>query len=392
MAGIDLRRSLASEKFLFPAVGVVAGVVAFTILYLVWPADVAGPVSGRAAASSAARSTETPLSGLAQVRDLKAVTGSRAVTVSWTALSGPPGISYVAKAVPEDAQLETRTCTTSAGSCVIDGLTNGAPYTIEVRIQDGDGALSAPQLAAATPRPDILASESSALWLDADDTSAFGGSAATAGAPVSEWHDKSGRGSVVTQAATTAQPLVAVLGKRRALKFSGSQSLAVADSRLPSGTDPSTVFVVVRLDDVDAAKSCFEHVLAWGSAQPGAARILHKGCSTLMAYVETYGTGTTITPTKAWPIGRTALLSASITKSGLDVRMNGSPSYSWTAPADVPTNTASHQPFTVGGALWWGGSAGWVGLIGEVAVLSGAVSPADRNDVEQYLVRKWSIS
>jgi hypothetical protein len=162
-------------------------------------------------------------------------------------------------------------------------------------------------------------------------------------------------------------------------------------SGLPSGSTSSLVFVVVQLDDPHPAASCFEHVLAWGSAQPGAARIIHKGCETPWAFTETYGTYTAMKPTRPWPVGRMAMLSANITKHGVDVRMNGSPDYSWKAPANVPTNTVPQKTAMIGGAPWWGAQAGWPGLIGEVIVLSGEISTTERGKVEQYLIRKWNI-
>jgi hypothetical protein len=42
MIGLDLRRSLNSDRFLFPAVGVAAGVVAFAAVHLLWPSGAGG--------------------------------------------------------------------------------------------------------------------------------------------------------------------------------------------------------------------------------------------------------------------------------------------------------------------------------------------------------------
>ncbi|WP_322767505.1 fibronectin type III domain-containing protein [Frankia sp. Cr1] len=384
------RKPRSSEKLLFPVVGVVTGLLTFAGLQFLWPLKAAAPKASETIAT-AAPTQQPQKSGPLPVLDLRTDTGNGAVTVSWTISSGVQG-SYITKAIPEDKKLETRECTTLARSCVIDGLTNGASYTIEVRSEDNERALSAPRLSQAMPHPDILASESSALWLDANDTSTVGDSAAEPGSPVSKWRDKSGRGYVAAQTEPPAQPLVTTLGKLRALKFSGNQNLTFGDSRLPSGSEPSTLFVVARLDDPNAAASCFEHLLAWGSAQPGGARIVYKGCSTPMGYVETYDTNKTMQPTKEWPVGKMALLSATVTKAGIGVRMNGSPSYSWATPSDVQTNTAPRQTVMVGGAPWWKTQAGWVGSIGELVVLSGEISTGQQAEVEQYLIRKWSIS
>jgi hypothetical protein len=323
------------------------------------------------------------------VDDVRVAGGSGAVTVSWAAPPDARDVSFEVTAVPEDRGLKASRCSTRALSCVVKGLTNGAGYTIEVRVRSTDGAMSAPQRAHMVPRPDILTSKTSVLWLDADDVATVVSS--SPGGPVSQWRDKSGRGNSAAQPTAATRPSTGITGKRRALKFNGTQGMIVDGRRLPSESTPSLVLVAARLDDPLAASSCFAHVLAWGSGEPGAARIIHKGCGEASAYGETYGTYTAMKPRKAWPVGRMALLSVEFTKSRVDVRMNGAPDYSWTAPADLQTRTLPQPDARIGSAAW-APNAGWKGLIGEVIILAGNVDPADRDQVERYLIRKWSIS
>jgi hypothetical protein len=382
-------QSRRSGQFLYPVVGVVVGVLAFAALYLLWPGGAVGPARGERLTDSADLSGVDP--GPQPVENVTVSAGDKKISVSWSDTSGAPSAAYQVEATQIDERQNSRTCVAETGSCVIEGLTNGVTYAIEVRSVGADGALSAPQRVRATPYPDALTSKSAALWLDADDPSTLRGAGLTVGSPVVEWHDKSGRGYVATQTETTAQPLIAELGERRALEFSGNQSLAFDGTGLPEGAAPSTIFVVARLVDLDPTNSCFAHVLAWGANASAAARSVHKGCETALAYVDTFDTYEAMQPTKPWPEGKTALLSAIVTESRVRVRMDGVSSYSWSAPAGLFVNTAPAQTFTVGGAQWWGNEAGWTGLICEIVILSGRVNAADYRQIEGYLARKWSI-
>lgn len=395
-------------SLLFPAIGVIAGVTAFAVLYFGWPAVIPGLDAPRQAPRPQA--TDRAGAGPSAVRGLQVVAGDGAITVSWQ----PPAdasaaAAYVVEAVPDDGDLETRRCATTARSCVVGGLTDGALYNVAVRTEDDAGALSAPQRAEETPRPDLLVASSSALWLDAADPAtldlasawpaagtaalASPASGAMSGAvgSVLRWHDKSGRGIVASQPAAAARPLLSVLGKRAALMFAGAQNLTFDGSQLPSGSTESTAFVVVREDDPHAPSSCFAHVLAWGANRTGQARAVLKGCSTNMAYLDTFDTWTAMKPAKPWPTGQVALLTATVTRSAVEVRMNRRPDYTWPIPAATPLVTGIRQAAAIGGAPWWRDSAGWIGLIGEVIVLSGPLGTGDRNRVEQYLARKWGI-
>lgn len=385
--------SRGSGKVLFPAVGVIAGLTAFVVLSALWPhgsVALRGPQApGTASASASPLRSQSP--GPPMVQNLSAAGGDSAVTVSWAAPADQQSVSYVVEAVPDDRGLKPLKCVTRKLSCSFDDLTNGVAYTVDVRIQNAVGTLSAPQRASAIPHPGILTSKSSVLWFDANDMTTV--SASSAGdSPVSQWRDKSGRKNVATQSTEFSRPSLSVVGKHRALKFSGNQNMIFDGRGLPSGSTPSLIFVAARLDDPDAAKSCFDHVLAWGSDRPGAGRIIHKGCGTRGAFAETFGTYLDMKPTKPWPVGQMGVLSADITGPRIDVRMNGVRSYSWTAPSKIRTDTVPRQAAMIGGAPWAGNTTGWIGLIGEVIVLSGKIGAADRDGVERYLIRKWGPS
>jgi hypothetical protein len=316
---------------------------------------------------------------------LRVVAGDGSARVSWTAPAGVRGPRYVVSAVPDNTALPQSGCVTAALSCVIGGLADGVTYTVRLDAGDAAGAVIAPALAEVTPYPAVLASRASALWLDADDIPA------AAGTPVSFWPDGSGQGNNARQAQAGNQPVLSTLGSHKAVRFSGSQNLLMDGDRLPSGTTPSVIFAVAQLDDPRAAADCYEHLLSWGTAITGEARMIYKGCSTTLAYAETFNTYPLMHPRYAWPQGRPVLVTAEITGSGISVWMDGSLDYSWRNPPGVVTDTVPQETAMVGGALWWGDSDGWVGRIGEIVVLSGNVSAQNVRTVDEYLLRKWGI-
>lgn len=359
--------------FVFPVVGAVVGLLVFVACYFVVPSG-AGDGYGAGAGVGVAR---VPPPGLS------VVAGDGSARVSWAAMAGAP--RYVAAAVPVNTALPQSACVTAALSCTIDGLTDGVTYAVRVGAAGGAGAAAPSAWAEVTPYPAILTSPAAALWLNADDIPA------AAGTPVSFWPDESGDGDNATQPEPGNRPVLSALGSHQAVRFSGSQNLLLDGDRLPSGTTPSVIFAVAQLGDPRAATDCFDHILAWGTNQTGEGRMIYKGCGTALAYAETFNTETLMHPRDVWPVGRSALVTAEITGSGVSVLMDGAPDYSWRNPPGVVTDTVAQRAAMVGGAPWWGDSNGWDGLIGEVVVLAGNVSARDVSAVDGYLLRKWGI-
>jgi hypothetical protein len=371
---------------LFPVVGVVAGLTAFMAFYLFWP-SVRAAVTARGGTSANGLQAQTSVQtdATTAVRELAANAGDGAAAVSWKAPSGMQAVRYSVQAIPENTALSVAQCATTTLSCVVSGLTDGATYTVEVSAVNAAGQATASTQTQVTPYPAVLTSTASVLWLKA------AGLSAAVGTPVSQWPDQSSQHNSATQPTRAAQPLTAMLGSRPALKFSGAQSLVLDGGRLPSGSTPSEVFAVVELQDPDAATSCFEHVIAWGSAKTGAARMLYKGCQNQLAYADTFNTYSLMRPMTQLPQGQPTLLTAAFSSTGDTVRVDGATDYSWPAPTDIAFNTRSSRTAMVGGAAWWGAKDGWIGLIGEVVVLSGRVSADDERAVERYLIRKWGV-
>jgi hypothetical protein len=371
----DRRRggSRGEGRFLFPVVGAVTGLLIFLAFSFILPSG-AGDANGAEAGM-----VKVPAPGLS------VVAGDGSGRVSWTALAGVRGPRYVVAAVPDNTALPQPGCVTTALSCVIGGLADGVTYTVRLDAADAAGAVIPPAWAEVTPYPAVLTSRASALWLNAD------GIPAAAGTPVSFWPDGSGQDNNARQAQAGNQPVLSTLGSHKAVQFSGSQNLLLDGGRLPSGTTPSVIFAVARLDDPRAATDCFDHILAWGANTTGEGRMIYKGCRTTLAYAETFNTNPLMHPRYAWPREQPVLVTAEITGSGVSVQMDGSPDYSWRNPPGVVTDTVPQETAMVGGAPWWGDSYGWVGLIGEIVVLSGNVSAGSVRAVDGYLLRKWGI-
>jgi len=366
-------RSRGDGRFLFPVVGAVTGLLIFLACSFILPSG-AGDAGGAEV-------------GMVRVLapGLSVVAGDGSARVSWTALAGVRGPRYVVAAVPDNTALPQSGCVTTALSCRIGGLADGVTYTVRLDAGDAAGAVAPPAWAEVTPYPAVLASAASALWLNADDIPA------AAGTPVSFWPDGSGQGNNARQPQAGNQPVLSALGSHKAVRFSGSQNLLLDGDRLPSGATPSVIFAVAQLDDPRAAADCFDHILAWGTNQTGEGRMIYKGCSTTLAYAETFNTYPLMHPRYAWPRGKPVLVTAEISGSGVSVWMDGSLDYSWRNPPGVVTDTRPQETAMVGGAPWWGDSYGWAGLIGEIVVLSGNVSAGSVRAVDEYLLRKWGI-
>jgi hypothetical protein len=108
-------------------------------------------------------------------------------------------------------------------------------------------------------------------------------------------------------------------------------------------------------------------------------------------FAETFSTYTQQQPTRVWPAGRPAILVAQFDATGVTVRINGAVSYRWNVPAGVPMATAV-APTALLGAASWDLHDGWVGRVGEFAVVNRVLTPAELSATEQYLGVKWQVS
>lgn len=303
--------------------------------------------------------------------------GDGRVDVAWSAPTsdgGAPITSFTASALA--AGYPTRTCTTTATTCAIDGLVNGARYLVSVQASNSVGPSTPSTAWRVVPRPDLIAGAHSVLWLDAaDDSTLIGPSTGTGtaapGQTVERWIDKSPSGNDAVQSSPTARPV-----RSDGLDFDGSDDLLnVTDpSRLPTGQQPSTTFAVGRYT------SGFDALVMWGGGTPGTMRWF--GGNEGRRYVTANGAAN---PTgAAWPVGTRGIL------VGQFEQTTGATLW---ADARPPTNV--NGAFDTGASdARIGGSVGgqyWTGEIDEVIVVDRVVTDAERRTIEAYLARKWSV-
>jgi alpha-tubulin suppressor-like RCC1 family protein len=135
---------------------------------LAWAPPSAGALSGTLTVSYVGNSSSTPLTGTASPppppivssppRDVSASAGDSSASVNWTAPTSPG--SYPVTTYQVTSSPGGHTCLTSALTCTVTGLTNGATYTFTVKALSGAGwgDTSAPSNAVtpvAAPKPSI---------------------------------------------------------------------------------------------------------------------------------------------------------------------------------------------------------------------------------------------
>lgn len=389
--------SPATDRWLLPAVGVLTTVATATFLVVrpvSLPQWLPGAPSARlgTAAGGAGSGRSVPQTFLVTAGDGK-------ITVTWPSVDGVD--RYRVDAVNEVDTPESSPCRpiqtdASAGSgCVIAGLRNGAPYLVTVRPADESDTSVPARLVRAVPRPAILASRNAVVWLDAADYATVKSQhngPARIGSRVVGLSDKSPRHLDAVQLDSTREPALGQLGRLPALLFDGNDMLRLDGRALPAGNRPATVLVVAAQDDPSGTTSCFRSVLSWGTSKRAQARVMHKGCQTTLAFAETYDTWDVQQPTKSWPTGRAAVLTAVYDSAGVTVRLDGALSYRWDAVPSDRTNTVAAQDGQVGAAAWEADNAGWVGRIGEVVIFDRLLTPPELTTMEKYLATKWQLA
>jgi hypothetical protein len=319
--------------------------------------------------------------------------GDQQLTVSWLSYGGN---DYTVQVTPYSggSPVPCGQVTSLQGfsyQCRFTGLTNGLRY--HVSFQRADTKLPV-RVVSAIPRPAILGTNGTRLWLDASDYQAIttaDGTPAVIGSQVAWVQDESPFKHRLTAPDAQRRPTLGQLGALPALKLTGAQSLTMGTRDLPTGKKPSTVFAVAVLDDSLPARSCFRNLVGWGVAQTGAGRVLHKGCQVPFAFAETYQTFNRQAPTQIWSSGQPAVVTALFRPRDVALRMNGATSYDWQAPADLSMNTSTDGTLTLGAAPW-DLNAGWLGRIGEFIIIDHALDDAQVKAIENYLSTKWQLT
>lgn len=243
------------------------------------------------------------------------------------------------------------------------------------------------------------------LWLDASDASTLydatsGGSLVAADGAVARWEDKSGNARHATQGTSANRPArkTAIQGGKDVLRFDGSNDFL----SLPSSTatfkflhsSDHTIFVV--FENTNDSYAALVSTSTGSSLSAGA--LLYAESNTVVnqvyrnvdgSFVITNASGQNFLPLGftvlslvAKPTDGTAANRSAIRKNG------GSPVANNSDTAAVNTGNATSD-LRIGAA----DGAGFVnGDIAEVIIYDTALSDADREAVENYLLAKWGIT
>ncbi|MBI4944691.1 MAG: fibronectin type III domain-containing protein, partial [Actinobacteria bacterium] len=348
--------------------------------------------------ASAASAAVTPYTVPGAPTSVAAAAGDVSAAVSWSAPASNGGnaiTSYTATAVPSDVTLSTRTCSAASSPCTVTGLTNGITYSVTVTATNAAGAGAASSSTTVTPYPaGVMTAAATSLWLDGADTStlytstACTGAAPSGGGAIGCWKDKSTQANHAVQTTAANQPTVGSLNSRNAPLFDGSNDyypLTVA--KLPTGTTSSAVYAVAAQEDTSPGSSDFRHLIGWGANSTGQGRVLEKGSFNSKVYLETFGTWTSATVTKNWPVSTAVLTDGVITSTTVTSTMNASPNYSFAATNNTGTSSGAAV-----GATGWNTAGVWKGRIAEVVVLASNPTAAENRQVQEYLARKWGLT
>jgi hypothetical protein len=258
------------------------------------------------------------------------------------------------------------------------------------------------------------------LWLDASDATTLydatsGGSLVAADGGVARWEDKSGNARHATQGTSGSRPLrkASVQGGKDVLRFDGSNdSLSIASStatfKLLHSAD-STVFLVFKSGTTANPGQAGYVVLATGN---GSSSQIGFELATIDSDPSTANDAVSVFTVRGssgtWPVytfennyfasntfGLISLVSkpADATASNrVALRKNGGNLSTNNAPSGVQTVNTGNASNDLAIGAYGGQASGFLnGDIAEIIVYDSALSDANREAVENYLLAKWGI-
>lgn len=255
------------------------------------------------------------------------------------------------------------------------------------------------------------------LWLDASSADTLydatsGGSLVAADGGVARWEDKSGNGRHATQSTSGDRPLrkAAIQGGKDVLRFDGSNdSLSIASStatfKFLHSAD-STVFVVFKSGTTANPGHSYYAVLYTSDSRES---VVGFGFGTYDAspandaidIAITRGVGGTaaayMAADNAFPSNTFAVASIvgkpgdGVAANRVSYRKNGGSAVATNAATGAVSTANSQADLTIGNVAATY-SAYLNGDIAEIIIYDSALSDADREAVENYLLAKWAIS
>ena len=339
----------------------------------------------KAQAYLAAKWTQAPSAPSAPIAVTPAA-GDAQATPSWRGANQylSPITAYTATATATGQP--TRSCTTSSLTCTITGLTNGVTYSVTVTATNavGTGPESVPTTV--VPRPALLTSASSRLWVDGADIDGDGrleavvdetGSATGA---VQTWVDKSGRANSTAAPSVATRPTAATqtMNGLPVVTFNGANVLHGTPNANPYGiTGDRTMFVVTRRRS--GTPSRLVDRLPEDNPLFGltASNTLEVRDDANAQYQSSIGSNTSVAN-----VGY--VITTSRNGTALGISSNGAA----TGSSSI-TGVQTMRTMTLGRHGAYGGTADVD--IAEVALFDRALSATERRQVEEYLRRKWAL-
>jgi hypothetical protein len=295
---------------------------------------------------------------------------------------------------PDDVRPISRAAAGPAASPAASGPTARTGTTPAGSAASSSAARARPTTTPAYPA--LLSTRSTRLWLDAADTTTLipaKGEARRVGRTVSIWRDRSPYHQHAAKDPLFPAPTISRLGGRTAVRFAGDGTqLDVPAAALPTGSAPSTVYVVATSQDTQPSAPCPRHLLGWGASRKGEARVLYNDCTTSQAHAEIFDTGVSPAGSGFVP-NRPTLMTSRFTATGITVTVNGRPGLTWAPASAADTMRTADQGATRIGAAPWCTFPGcsWKGQIAEIIVLAGDPGAADDREITDYLTAKWGV-
>ena len=213
-----------------------------------------------------------------------------------------------------------------------------------------------------------------ALWLDAADSGTI-----TVGTGVSQWRDKSARGSLWTQGTGNNQPATGTqtIAGKNVLVFDGANDTLVSDTPFAVTTTPFSMFVVQRV----IAATNFGHTI---TSEAGSGFAVRQNASTGRVQVQA-SAGVTIATNGTSSVGVTQIVEMLFPTGGPNACAINGTAFSVTDTTTAPSLTGS---WVLGGrsvALY---ANIWAA---EIIAYNALLSDQQRLAVRRGLASKWGI-
>ena len=272
-------------------------------------------------------------------------------------------------------------------------VTNSADHTLHARWNALPSVDAGPDqsLASASPLPWSPARIKTAAWFDAADSTTI---TASAGA-VSQWRDKSGNLNHASQGTASRRPATgsATIGGLNAIAFDpfSNQHLAAPNHQSLNldASGGANLFAVFQTNGYVNRTASFNSIVSKGELLPDAPSSSY-GIRLNNNNRMTFHAGVNLTPTL-----QDTFLSRNLIYSGIRNNTTGTATVfidglAWTSNTVQPVSSDNTSPLVLGGETVTTRCANL--RLGEFLILPGAITVANRQNIEGYLAHKWALA